>query len=71
MNKHFPIVELAVKRSRSAQGHHLNNLGSARVPMLIPSNKIIGQLVLEKKIFKGLSMYGTWPQCQSCDPTHS
>ena len=37
---HFSIVELVVKRSRSTQGHHLNNLGSTRVSMLyIPSNK--------------------------------
>ena len=40
MNNHFSVVELVVKRSRSTQGHHLNNLGSARVSMhYIPSNK--------------------------------
>ena len=40
MNYHFSIVELVVKRSRSTQGHHLNNLGSPRVSMLYnPSNK--------------------------------
>ena len=40
MNYIFSIVELVVKRSRSTQGHHLNNFGSIRVPMLyIPSNK--------------------------------
>ena len=40
MNYHFSIVELVVKRSRSTQGHHLNNISSTRVSMLyIPSNK--------------------------------
>ena len=40
MNYHFSIVELVVKRSRSTQGHHLNNLDSTRVSMLYtPSNK--------------------------------
>ena len=40
MNYHFSIVELAVKRSRSTQGYHFNNVGSTRVSMLyIPINK--------------------------------
>ena len=40
MEYHFSIAELVVKRSRSTQGHHLNNLGSTKVSMLhIPSNK--------------------------------
>ena len=29
---HFPILDLALKKSRSAQGHHLNNLDSTQVP---------------------------------------
>ena len=32
MYQHFPIFELAVKKSRSIQGHHLNNLGSTQLP---------------------------------------
>ena len=40
MNYHFSLDKLVVKRSRSTQGHHLNNLGTTRVSMLyIPSNK--------------------------------
>ena len=40
MNYHFSIVELVVRRSRSTQCHHLNNLSSTRVSVLyIPNNK--------------------------------
>ena len=42
MNYHLSIVELVVKRSRSTQGHHLNNLCSTRVSMLYISRNKAG-----------------------------
>ena len=56
-----PNLTLPYNRSRSTQGHHLYKLCRARVPNAqcwMPSFKIIGLLVLEKKIFKGFTIYG-------------
>ena len=45
-------------RSRSTQGHNLNNLGSTCIDMYLPSFKVIGLFVLEKKILKVFTTYG-------------
>ena len=42
---HFLIFDLAVKKSRSTEGHHLNNLSSTQVPnatYLVPRPSVIG-----------------------------
>ena len=51
--------DLAVNRSRSARGNHLNRFGSTLVTQChIPSFKVISLLVPEKKNFKGF--YHIW-----------
>ena len=65
------ICPCHIKRSRSTQGHHLNNLGSTQVPNAtyqIPRPSC--QLVLEKKIFKDFYHIWAWRQPWSCEPTH-
>ena len=65
MFKHFPIFDLAVKRSRSVQGRYLNSLGSTQVHTCISRFKVNGPLVQEKKILKAFTTYG-----QGCHVGH-
>ena len=67
----FPYLTFPYERSRSIQGHHLNDLGITRVPdaaYQVSRAKAVGQLVL-LKIFQGYHIWA-WPPSRLCDPDH-